>query len=94
MRFCDAATQPTWMALRHNKPALGPPLPGKTPDYIVGGAEQARTKAKRRGLLTAVTTTRRDMVKMRAARKKIGGGLCKEVRAKAKAQAKRHSIHM
>ena len=44
---------------------------------IVDRAEQARIKAKRKTLLTAVATTRRDMVKMRTARKRLKKGLCK-----------------
>ena len=55
------------------------------PEYIVDKAEQAQTKARRRGLLTAVAATQRDMVKMR---KKIKEELCKEIRVKAKAREK------
>ena len=49
-------------------------------------------KAKRKAFLIAVTTTRRDMVKTRAAQKKLKKELCREIRAKAKARAKRLGI--
>ena len=48
---------------------------------IVDRAEQAQIKAKRKALLTAVAATRRDMVKMRTAQKKIKE-LCKEIRSR------------
>ena len=38
---------------------------------IVDKAEQAKRKAKTKAFLTAVATTRRDMVKMRTAQKKL-----------------------
>ena len=43
---------------------------------IVDKAEQAQRKAKRKAFLTAVATTRRDMVKMRTAQKKLKKELC------------------
>ena len=49
---------------------------------IVDRAEQAQIKAKRKALLTAVAATRRDMVKMRTAQKKIKKELCKEIRSR------------
>ena len=59
---------------------------------IVDKAEQSQIKAKRKAFLTAVATTRRDMVKVRTARKKPKKELCKEIRVKAKARAKRLGI--
>ena len=59
---------------------------------IVDKAEQAHIKAKRKALLTAVATMRRGMVKVRTARKKIQKELCKDIRVKAKARAKRLGI--
>ena len=56
---------------------------------IVDRAEQAQVKAKRKALSMAVATTRRNMVKMRTAQKKLKKELCKEIRVKAKARAKR-----
>ena len=61
-------------------------------EAIVGKAEQAQIKAKRKALLTAVDTTRRDMVKMRAAQERLKKELCKDIRVKAKAQVKRLGI--
>ena len=49
-------------------------------------------KAKRKALLMAVATTRRNMVKMRTAQKKLKKELCKEIRVKAKARAKRLGV--
>ena len=55
-------------------------------------AEQAQIKAKRKDFLMAVATTRRDMVKMRTAQKKIKKELCKDIRVKTKAREKtRHT---
>ena len=56
------------------------------------GDELAQIKAKRKALLAAVATTRRDMVKMRNAQKKLKKELCREIGAKAKARAKRLGI--
>ena len=50
--------------------------------------EQAQIKAKRKAFLMAVATTRRDIVKMRTAQKKIKKELCKEIRVKTKVRAK------
>ena len=61
---------------------------------IVDRAEQAQIKATRKALLMAVATTRRNMVKMRTAQKKIKKELCKEIRVKAKARAKRLGLPM
>ena len=55
-------------------------------------AEQAQIKAKRKAFLTAVATMRKGMVKVRTVRKKIQKELCKDIRVKAKARAKRLSI--
>ena len=59
---------------------------------IVDRAEQAQVKAKKKALLMAVASLRRDMVKMRTAQKKLKKELCKEIRVKAKARAKRLGI--
>ena len=56
------------------------------------GDELAQIKAKRKALLAAVATTRRDMVKMRNTQKKLKKELCREIRVKAKARAKRLGI--
>ena len=50
--------------------------------------EQAQIKAKRKALLTAVATMRRDTVRVRTAQKKLKK-LCKQIRVKAKAWAER-----
>ena len=58
-------------------------------EAIVDKAEHAEIMAKRKALLRAVATRRRDIVKMLTARKKLKNELCKEIRVKAKARAKR-----
>ena len=58
----------------------------------VDKAEQAQIKAKRKALLTAVAATRRDMVKIRTAQKKLKKEPRKGIRVKAKARAKRLGI--
>ena len=57
----------------------------------VDKAEQAQIKAKRKALLTAVAATRRDMVKIRTAQKKLKEPR-KGIRVKAKTRAKRPGI--
>ena len=47
---------------------------------------------KPKALLTAFATTRRDMVKMRTAQKKLKKELCEGIRVKAKTWAKRLGI--
>ena len=59
---------------------------------IVDRAEQAQVKAKKKVLLIAVASLRRELVKMRTAQKKLKKELCKEIKVKAKARAKRLSI--
>ena len=59
---------------------------------IVDKAEKAQIMAQRRAFLTAVATTRRDMVKVRTAQKKLKKKLCKEIKVKTKARAKRLGI--
>ena len=51
---------------------------------IVHKGEQAQIKAKRWAFVTAVTTTRRDMVKIRAAQRKFKKELCREIGVKAR----------
>ena len=59
---------------------------------IVDKAEKAQIKAARKALLTAVATMRRDMVRVRTGQKKLEKEVCKEIRVKAKARAKRFGI--